>query len=56
MKLLAEIFGDKNNLLLNTKNIRNLLLKDPKAFSNIRFVKANDAGNAGTIDKILVRN
>ena len=25
-------------------------------FSNIRFVKANDAGNAGTIDKILVRN
>ena len=25
-------------------------------FSNLRFVKTNDAGNVGTIDKILVRN
>ena len=25
-------------------------------FSNLRFVKTNDTGNVGTIDKILVRN
>jgi hypothetical protein len=25
-------------------------------FSNLRFVKENDSGNTGTIDKILVRN
>ena len=38
MKLLAEIFGDEDNLLLNTNNINNLLHKDPKAFSNLRFL------------------
>ena len=25
-------------------------------FSNIRFTVANDSGNTGTIDKILLRN
>ena len=25
-------------------------------FSNLRFVKTNDAGNVGSIDKILIRN
>ena len=38
MKFLAEMFGDQEYLLLNTKNINNLLLKDPKAFSNLRFL------------------
>jgi len=25
-------------------------------FSNLRFVKTNDSGNVGSIDKILIRN
>ena len=39
MKLLAEWFGGAEDYyLLNTKNINNLLLKDPRAFGNLRFI------------------
>jgi len=53
MKLIAAKFGDADYPLLNTKNIRNLLLKDPKAFSNLRFVHYLLHTNSDVIEQAI---
>lgn len=38
MKHLASIFGDEHISMLNSRNMKILLFKDPKAFKNLRYL------------------